>query len=127
MSQPADNIYVQLLRVAKRELEKPQGQRREHCVCRALWFVASPELFGRDDHPAAERITLWVKKCINRRCYVNEWLGMDAGIPWRQLTYENLRQYRIRWIDHMIEIWKDVEVPPEHLPKSRPQASVSSE
>jgi hypothetical protein len=49
---------------------------------------------------AARRV---VQGRIGERLYVHEWLVEVAKVPREFITYENVRAYRLRWLDSLIE------------------------
>lgn len=81
---------VRALRAARERIE----HNNNHLVCYAL----------EDSREDKEGL---VRKEIHRRLgthdFVNDWLYKEHGIPWALFTDENMRIYRLRWIDSLIE------------------------
>lgn len=55
---------------------------------------------GHEARNAARRV---VQRRIGKRLYVYQWLIDVAKVPHDLITYENLRAYRLRWLDALIE------------------------
>ena len=55
---------------------------------------------GRDESP---RVHQEIGRRLAPYGYVDNWLHHIAGVPWEQLTPENVQAYRHRWLEHLIK------------------------
>ena len=113
----SDNIYVQLLKSAKRRI-----QSGETYICLAV-KDESAAIWRCRESEAAMRIVHWINAHIvapegwksnyglafGEYAGVKEWLELQPGVNPDDLTAENMREYRLRWLDYMIEQWEDVK------------------
>ena len=69
-----------------------------------LCVVASRlHIHGLLSRSAAQAAINHINDLMGLQCYVSYWLETVANVPPHQLTPHNLRQYRTRWLDHIIE------------------------
>lgn len=101
---PRAGIFTALLRDARFRIYK--GDEDE--VCAAL-KAASERLLGVRQGDAVSALLDWIKASIMRDApycrTVRGWL-ITIGIPQADLTEGRLREYRLRWIDHMIRYFE---------------------
>ena len=105
--------HVSVLREARRILKAKPLQ--STCgVCFAVSDAAEKLSIGATRRStealwrAADQIRLRIEKSLivgpgHRFSWVSTWLYYEAGVPNHLLTSENLREYRLRWIDQLIK------------------------
>lgn len=89
---------VRLLRRARKALEK----RTSLGLCSALHAVYR---YGcsNDEERAYYALLSRIRRSISGYTFVDGWLHNVHGVPACLLTYENMREYRLRWVDALIE------------------------
>lgn len=99
------NIYVQILCRAHPLIAISDP---EH-VCVAISFAAEEMGYPYDYAGPAGRLRNWIRGSLGRHDELYSWLRDEHGISPNDLTYKNLRQYRLDWIIFMIEQVKEWE------------------
>jgi len=90
------------------ELERAKDRIMKHeCkyICDAL-RLKEPDIYTPYIYynAVATEIKKEIDKAIENKFSVSEWLYDVYGI---ELTLDEQREYRMQWIDRMIEYWKD--------------------
>ena len=86
---PRATEFVRVLRLARRRLQRGQ----DIYVCDAIGAVAGSY------HPLIK----WISEGIRPYLIVSAWLRDQRPALVTDLTYEVMRDYRMRWINHMIK------------------------
>lgn len=102
MPKSKDNDYVKTLKLARKILKSTNRE----FVCSSI--VSAGALL--DCYEKAEELQRWVQKSLDGHFTVGYWLEQTLNIDIGN-EYPNpvLKDYRIRWIDNMIEAWRDHE------------------
>lgn len=102
-------IHVQLLNETRKLIKSGE----ERYICIALkWVVPSRNL------PEAQlpirQIRSQISADIDPKCKgigatngIEGWLLRRRSVDKKDMTEENLRAYRLRYIDHLIEVWRN--------------------
>jgi hypothetical protein len=94
----------EILREAKKHLWNGKGkfvaERKSACVCGAVMSA----LASSDE--SGDGLKIYIDSVLDGQVFISSWLANVAKIPWHQITTENLQAYRLRWMDHMIEIFE---------------------
>ena len=87
--------FVRALEHAKRNLWNGKGpvKNKSRYICWSLPY----------DLPEIDMLRDIIESRLNGRKTVGAWLNLVMNIPAKQLTHENIQEYRLRWIDHLIK------------------------
>jgi hypothetical protein len=98
------NIYQKVLKQARKRV----ANREADFICWALedatYWDDDPDVFF-----AGERIMEYIQRCLDETYTLESWLVVYAQIPEEHLTQENMRAYRLRFIDHLMEVFENVK------------------
>ena len=73
-------------------------------ICDAIWFIwDGNKLCIYAQTQACKRLVGRINRLLKGYFDLQDWLHRKAGIEESLLTPKNMREYRLRWIDHMIE------------------------
>ncbi len=74
-------------------------------ICGILSIIAAKG--DRDLYDACWDIIQYISDAMGNTAFLSLWLKEKHSIPIEQLTPENMLEYRLRFIDHLIEHYKD--------------------
>jgi predicted house-cleaning NTP pyrophosphatase (Maf/HAM1 superfamily) len=107
--------YSEILKKAKNYLLKgtdiSHRADKSHYLCTAIYMAARRGASINRYNTLIAHIDRLMNPSgrVKKYCHVGEWLIKEAGIPLEQLTYENLQDYRHRWLDHLIKEYEEYE------------------
>lgn len=104
MTKP-DNDYVKALKLARARL----WEKRKGYICENLREVADAD---GSLEPAVEKLCDWIARSIGRSgTSLWIWLGECGHFGKRKVEPQGplMLAYRIRYINHMIQLWKEVK------------------
>jgi hypothetical protein len=98
------NIYQKILRQARKQIANGEAE----FIC---WAIDDVSYWDEDPVVvyAGERIKEFIEGGLNDWHTLEMWLRRDANIPDRLLTRKNMKAYRLRYIDHLMEVFKNVK------------------
>lgn len=103
----SENVYIRLLHEARRRIVRGDKQ----FIC----FAIGESAITPEEEAAAEHLRSWINKIMDPDDFTDGyptaewWLVTKLGINGDLITHENMRAYRVSWIDHMIDVWKDAK------------------
>lgn len=96
---------IRLLKIAREEIKNNEG----FLVCASISMAVADKY--REDFSAAsvdrwdkarEYLDSWITLSLDNKVTVRSWL-VSQGISSKHIEPQALREYRLRWIDNMIE------------------------
>lgn len=77
-------------------------RRRDHrYICDAVKWAAYAG--SQSEYFAASCLSDRIQRSLGSHNTAEEWLRCVHNVPVKQLTYENMREYRLRWLDTLIK------------------------
>lgn len=94
-------------------------QAQELIASRELAFVCTAlseayERGGQREWSALVRLHAWIRRQIAPCTTYQTWLKCNYTLAWGKFAGEGLRQGRLAWIAHMIEVLNEMEKEHEH-------------
>lgn len=98
------NVYQKILKKAKRSIANGDHS----YVC---WAIedASWHDTDRNINMAGERIMNYIEDCLGKHPTLVQFLWWEAKVHESELTDENVKAYRLRYIDHLMEVFENVK------------------
>lgn len=90
------DAHIEVLEAARERI----ARRDADYVCIAIWDIMQRSLKLK---LAGKHIRDMIRESLNGHNYVELWLEEAIGQGWREI---NMREYRLAWIDYIIEGWK---------------------
>lgn len=96
-----DNTYIKILKKAKRVITNED----HYFIC---WAIYDNSHWSNDPDvvSAGEEIVKYIDNALGDCSTLGQWLACVADIPYELRTDENLKAYRLRYIDHLMEVFK---------------------
>lgn len=92
-------VHVDILKLAYKTL----SQKRNGYVCLEVLDAAH----SLNKRPSGFKITYYIRTMLENFTIVDSWLQECCHVPTELLTIENMKEYRLRWIESMIPIVKE--------------------
>jgi hypothetical protein len=92
------NTYQKLLKRARNIIENDA----HYFIC---WAVADSTDWEKEEKECRE-ILNYIENAIGEYCTLGGWLGAVAKVPYQLRTDENMKAYRLRYCDHLMEVFK---------------------
>ena len=90
------NKEVELLKIARDMIECED----ERFICHAVVWSA---YYKKGYHAAGKRVADFISRSLNGHYTLDAWLEVVAGVHYSKLTAKRMREYRLRYIDHLIK------------------------
>jgi hypothetical protein len=96
-----DNKYIKILKEVRKIIEEED----HYFICWAIFdvsYLSSPNTVKE----AGQEIIEYIENSLGEYDSLGQWLSGETKVPKTQMTIENLREYRLRYIDHLMEVFK---------------------
>lgn len=96
-----DNKYIKILKEVRKIIESED----HYFICWAIFdvsYMSAPKIVKE----AGQEIRDYIEDALGDYESLGQWLSGETKVPKTQMTMENLREYRLRYIDHLMEVFK---------------------
>jgi hypothetical protein len=96
-----DNKYIKILKKARKIVESED----HYFIC---WAILDASYWSTSNtvREAGQEIKDYIEDALGWYDTLGQWLSGETKVPKTQMTMENLREYRLRYIDHLMEVFK---------------------
>jgi hypothetical protein len=93
-----DNKYIKILKKAKRIINNED----HYFIC---WAIVD-SCDWRTEQKEGDELLEYITNALGDSATLGEWLASVANVPNYLRSYENLKAYRLRYCDHLMEVFK---------------------
>lgn len=93
-----DNKYIKILKKAKIIIEGEY----HYFIC---WAIVDSTNWDKEDKEGSDLLN-YIENAVGEYCTLGGWLTNVAKVPYQLRTDENMKAYRLRYIDHLMEVFK---------------------